>query len=36
MNLKESLQQIVDESESNSFIEICGFLGFDADRKSVV
>jgi len=36
MNIKESLQVIVDESESNSFIEICGFLGFDKDKKAYV
>ena len=36
MNLKNSLQQIVDESESNPFIEICGFLGFDRDKDSYI
>lgn len=36
MNIKESLQQIVDESESNSFIEICGFLGFDREKEAYV
>lgn len=36
MNIKESLQQIVDESESNCFIEICGFLGFDREKKAYI
>lgn len=36
MNIKESLQQVVDESESNCFIEICGFLGFDGEKKSYI
>lgn len=31
MKIKNSLQQIVDESESNSFIEVCGFLGLDRE-----
>tara|TARA_B100001063_G_C16699974_1_gene522025 strand:+ start:775 stop:1170 length:396 start_codon:yes stop_codon:yes gene_type:complete len=29
MNLKSKLQEIVDYSESNPFMEVCGFLGFD-------
>ena len=36
MNIKEALQVIVDESESNSFIEICGFLGFDREKETYV
>lgn len=36
MNIKEALQVIVDESESNSFIEICGFLGFDREKETYI
>ena len=36
MNIKQALQVIVDESESNSFIEICGFLGFDREKETYV
>ena len=36
MNIKQALQVIVDESESNSFIEICGFLGFDREKEAYV
>lgn len=36
MNIKQALQVIVDESESNSFIEICGFLGFDRKKEAYV
>jgi proteasome lid subunit RPN8/RPN11 len=36
MNIKEALQAIVDESESNPFIEICGFLGFDRKKETYV
>jgi len=36
MNIKETLQVIVDESESNSFVEICGFLGFDREKEAYV
>lgn len=36
MNIKQALQVIVDESESNSFIEICGFLGFDRKKGAYV
>lgn len=36
MNIKEALQVIVDHSESNSFVEICGFLGFDREKEAYV
>ncbi|MDA9950173.1 Mov34/MPN/PAD-1 family protein [Candidatus Pelagibacter sp.] len=36
MNIKEALQVIVDDSESNSFVEICGFLGFDREKEAYV
>jgi len=36
MNLKESFQDIVDTSESNSYLEICGFLGFDQEKNQYV
>lgn len=36
MNIKEALQVIVDDSESNSFVEICGFLGFDREKETYV
>ena len=36
MNTKEALRAIVDESESNSFIEICGFVGFDKEKKTYI
>ena len=36
MNIKETLQVIVDDSESNSFVEICGFLGFDREKEAYV
>ncbi len=36
MNIKQALQVIVDESESNSFVEICGFLGFDNKKGTYV
>jgi len=36
MNIKQALQVIVDESESNSFVEICGFLGFDNKKEAYV
>ena len=34
--MKDALQLIVDESESNPFIEICGFLGFDKKKETYV
>jgi proteasome lid subunit RPN8/RPN11 len=34
--MKDALQLIVDESESNPFIEICGFLGFDRKKETYV
>ena len=36
MNLRKSLQDIVDQSESNIYIEICGFLGFDEEKDKYV
>lgn len=36
MNIKNCLQQIVDESESNLFIEVCGFLGFDKNKETYI
>lgn len=34
--MKDALQVIVDESESNPFVEICGFLGFDRKKEAYV
>jgi len=36
MNLKKSLQDIVDTSEANLFIEVCGFVGFDEENEEYV
>ena len=34
--MKEALQVVVDEAESNPFIEVCGFLGFNRKKEAYV
>jgi proteasome lid subunit RPN8/RPN11 len=36
MNIKKALQELVDTAESNTYIEVCGFLGFDKETESYV
>lgn len=36
MKLRESLQNVVDYSESNIYIEVCGFIGFDEENEQYV
>lgn len=36
MNLKKAFQNIVDTSESNDYIEVCGFLGFNKEKEEYV